>query len=93
MINLKLSIINPWSSLWDAGRAWGGKLTKNLAWESQLYRSNVILEWVFEFTHRQDHAGLRLEFGLFTWCWTFIVYDTRHWNYSTNRWEIYEDLD
>ncbi len=92
MINLRLSITNPWSTLWDAGRAWGGMITKNLAWECQLYRSNVLLECELNITHRQDHAGIKIELGLFTWCFTANIYDTRHWNYDKGRWEIYEEL-
>jgi hypothetical protein len=91
MIKLNCSITNPWSSKWDAGRAWGRKLTTTKAWECQLYRSNVIIEAVFEFTTRQDHAGLRLEFGIASWCFTFNIYDTRHWNYAENCYQVYKD--
>ena len=91
MINLRLSIVNPWSSLWNAGWAWGGKITKNKSWECQIYRCNTIAEFMFEFKTRQDHAGLRLEFGLLSWCLTFVVYDNRHWNYDKECWEIYDN--
>lgn len=91
MINLRLSITNPWSTIWDAGWAWGKKLTKHKAWECQIYRSNVLLEGEFSITHRQDHAGIKLEFGLLTWCLSFNIYDTRHWNYEAECWEVYEE--
>ena len=91
MINFRFSITNPWSTLFDAGWCWGNKLTKHKAWECQVYRSNVLAEFVFELTHRQDHAGLRFEFGLFSWCFTLVIHDTRHWNYDRGGWEIYEE--
>jgi hypothetical protein len=91
MIKINFSITNPWSSKWDAGSAWFGKLFKNKAWEFQIYRSNVVLEAVIEFTIRQDHAGLRLEFGIASWCFTFNIYDTRHWNYTDNCYEVYNE--
>lgn len=91
MINIRFSIVNPWSSLWDAGRCWGGKIAKHKAWECQVYRANVIAEFLIELTHRQDHAGFRFEVSLFTWCFTFTIYDTRHWNYAKESWEIYEE--
>ena len=90
MINIRFSITNPWSRLWDAGWSWANQLTKNKAWELQIYRANIVAEFQFEFTHRRDHAGLRLEFGLFSWCATFVIHDTRHWNYATERWETFE---
>ena len=91
MIQFRFSIENPWSTLWDAGWSWAGKLFAHKAWECQLYRSNVIAECMLEFTHRRDHAGLRFEFGLLTWCLTFVIYDTRHWNYDKGCWEVYEE--
>lgn len=93
MINLRLSITNPWTSIWDAGWSWGKKLSKNKAWELQIYRSNVLLEAEVNLTHRQDHAGLKLELGLLTWCLSFNVYDTRHWNYDQGCWQTYEDVE
>ena len=91
MINLRFNITNPWSTIWDAGWCWGGKLFKNKAWECQVYRSNVLIEAEFNFTHRQDHAGIKLEFALFTWCLSFNIYDTRHWNYDKGCWELYDN--
>lgn len=91
MINIRFSITNPWSSLWSAGSSWGGKLINNKAWECQLYRANVLAEVELGLTHRQDHAGFKLELGLFTWCFIFNIYDTRHWNYDLGCWETYKE--
>lgn len=93
MIKLNFSITNPWSDCWSAGWSWSRLLWMHKACEFQIYRSNVLLEAFFEFTTRQDHAGLRLEFAILSWCCCFNIYDTRHWNYADKRWEIYtEDL-
>ena len=93
MINLRFSIVNPWSDLFDAGWMWNKKLTENKAVELQLYRCNTVVEGQFEFTTRQDHAGLRLEIGLLSYVLAFNLYDTRHWNYAKRRWEIYDEKD
>lgn len=91
MIKLSFTLTNPWSDRFDAGWMRGGHLYGNKAWEFQAYRSNTIAEACLELTHRQDHAGLRLEFGIFTFSFTFNIYDTRHWNYADRRWEVYND--
>ncbi len=91
MINLRFSLVNPWSDLFDAGWCWGKKISKNKAWELQLYRCNTIIEGQFEFTTRQDHAGLRLEFGLLSYVLAFNFHDTRHWNSDAGEWQVYND--
>ncbi len=91
MIRLHLTIENPWSDKFDPGYFFGGKITKNKCWEFQAYRSNTIIEGTVELTHRQDHAGLRLEFGLLSLSFVFQIYDSRHWNYDKKQWEIYKD--
>ncbi len=93
MIRLSFSVTNPWSDLFDAGWCWSKKITKNKAAEIQLYRCNTLVEGQFEFTTRQDHAGLRLEIGLLSYVLTFNLYDTRHWNYAAGRYEIYDYKD
>lgn len=93
MIFIRFSLTNPWNTLWDAGWAWGNKLFQHKAWEIQIYRANVILEFVLNITHRQDHAGIKLELGLFTWCITFDLYDSRHWNYDKQCYEVYDDKE
>lgn len=90
MINFGFTIENPYSDKFDAGWCWSGKLTKNKAWEVQAYRSNVIVECEIRLTHRTDHAGFKIELGLFSFSFVAQIYDTRHWNYDTQNWEIYE---
>ena len=93
MINLNLRIENPWSDKFDAGYCWNGKLTKHKVWEFQAYRSNAILEAGLRTTIRTDHAGINLEFGLFSFRFVAQIYDARHWNYDTQTWENYNGND
>lgn len=91
MIRLSLTVENPWSDRFDAGWMRGGHFFGNKAWEFQAYRSNTVVEGLFELTSHQDHAGLKLEFGILTFSFVFQIYDTRHWNYAERRWEVYDD--
>ena len=45
----------------------------------------------FEWTTRQDHAGVHLELGLFGYKIAFGWYDTRHWNIEKGRWVDYSN--
>ena len=89
MIHIGFTFENPWSDLFDPGYCWGGSITKNKAWEVQAYRSNVLAECEFRINTRSDHAGVKLEVGLFSFSFVVQLYDTRHWNYDTGTWEIY----
>lgn len=40
----------------------------------------------FEWSIRQDHAGVRIELGLLGYKGSFTFYDSRHWNYEEGRW-------
>lgn len=91
MIRLNFVIENPYSDKFDAGYSWAGKITKNKAWEIQAYRSNTVVEATLEVKHRTDHAGIKIEFGLFSYSFVAQFYDTRHWNYEKRCWEQYSD--
>ncbi len=93
MIKFGITVENPWSDRFDPGYAWAGKLFKYKAWEFQAYRSNAIAEVCVEFTHRQDHAGLKIELGLFSFNFVAQIYDSRHWNYNKKQWEVYDDQE
>ncbi len=90
MININLTLTNPWSDRFEMVNAWGGKLFKHKAWEIEFYRSNTLAEIETRFSIREDHAGIMLGLGLVSYTLRAQFYDTRHWNYSINRWEIYE---
>jgi hypothetical protein len=86
MISLNFIISNPWSDLFKHVQAWNGQLSVNKAWEIEIYRSNTIIEFESKFTVRQDHAGLTIGLGLFSYTLRAQFYDTRHWDYAEKKW-------
>jgi hypothetical protein len=44
----------------------------------------------FEWTVGQDHAGVRLELGLFGYQLDLGFHDSRHWDIDTNAWKVYD---
>jgi len=42
-------------------------------------------------TKETDHAGLWIEFDIFGIEFNYRKYDTKHWDYDKETWEIYED--
>ena len=92
MLDLNFSIRNPLSAgafknYWSKS----GNITKNKAWELQLTRYT---EFLFSITIGTrfsgcDHAGPEIEIVLFGFCFNAKIHDTRHWNYETNKWELY----
>jgi hypothetical protein len=86
MIYINLTIRNPWSERFEHVRAWAGQLSFNKAWEIEIYRSDTIAEFETKITVREDHAGIMLGLGLFSYTLRAQLYDTRHWNYAEKRW-------
>jgi hypothetical protein len=83
--------MNPWSDRFEPIHSWSKKLFKHKAVEVEYYRSNTIAEFECRFTSREDHAGLTLGLGLFSYTLRAQFYDSRHWNYEKKEWEIYEE--
>ena len=90
MINLNFTISNPWSSRWDI--LWSNRklIGKNKAVEFNGYRTNHIINVDFNFKPAGDHGGARIMLGLFGFDVELHFYDTRHWDYTTNTWEVYD---
>jgi len=88
MINLWLSLSNPWAkenfkNLWYKG----GSITEHKHWELELTRyAYSLFEIHIGYTTRQSHAGLKLNFALFGYCVALKIYDGRHWNDESNSW-------
>lgn len=61
---------------------WEIQLTTFEAYESYF---NFSIKW----THKCDHAGFNLTFELFFLYFCFQVYDSRHWDYDNDRYEIH----
>jgi hypothetical protein len=94
MINVNFEIGYPW---WNDkfksffSRAWQ-TLIKHKYFEIELLQDNLnLFHFQFNWTTKQDHAGIKLELGLFgyeLWC---HLYDSRHWDYTNNCWMSYEN--
>lgn len=93
MLHLNLQISNPWSNFFKTGYVWAGKLIGHKYWELQAMRTHDLLCVRLNVSHRRDHAGLDFEIGLFSFNIAFRIYDHRHWDHITNRWEVYDCKD
>jgi hypothetical protein len=91
MIYFNFTIRNPWCNKFENVVAKGGSLFKNKAWEFEIYRSDTIAEFETRITVNEDHAGIMFGLGLLSWTVNAQFYDTRHWNYEKNQWEVYPD--
>lgn len=91
MINLKLSLTNPWWHRFENIRSYHGSTPfKNKFWEFQLMKSDEILAVDLRISTRTDHAGFDLWIGLIGYAVNLVIYDNRHWNPDTNDWFIEE---
>jgi hypothetical protein len=92
MILLKFNIQNPWGNDFKNVRCWSGKTPlRYKCWEFEILKSTDIVTVHFEITHRRDHAGLNVELALLGYGIHFMIYDSRHWNWKNDTWEIYPD--
>lgn len=92
MIYYNFSIRNPWwknrfeSLLVNTfNTPW-----KNKFFEIQFVKCNDLFSKEFEWTIKQDHAGVRLELGLIGYKAAFNFYDNRHWDYENNCWQKHD---
>jgi len=87
MINLKFAIEYPFTRISFNHifcRSWS-TLLKYKHFEIELLQDcDHLLHFNFNWTTRCDHAGVKLELGLFGYELTFNLYDSRHWDYETN---------
>lgn len=78
---------------WFNGHKYG-RITEWKGWELQWdhWGWHKILDLEVRFSLKgEDHAGLYLEFGLLGYSIMFSVYDSRHWDYENNTWEVYDE--
>ena len=95
MIYFNFNLRNPkWWERFSNVKCWIGETPiKHKYWEIQVIKNDNLLRVEFEFTTQQDHAGVRLELGLFGYEVHFTIYDNRHWNHEEHRWMIYTEED
>jgi hypothetical protein len=91
MIHISFGLSNPWSNPFDNLWNRSGRLTKNTGWELELLKGRQLIGFEFGYTIRQSHAGLTLELALLSYSISFQIYDTRHWDYTANNWEVHVD--
>lgn len=92
MIYFNVNIRNPWwVDRWEKILSKTGKtLWKNKFWEFELMKDSELFRIEFNWTHRQDHAGVQLELGLLGYKGSFTFYDSRHWDDETGDWKVYD---
>jgi hypothetical protein len=93
MININLSIHNPWSIFRFKTLCWKtwGTPFKNKVVELRFVRDDSILVLELNYSIRQDHSGLCLELGLFGYSVNFQILDRRQWNYVNKCYEEYPE--
>ena len=93
MIYLNLNIRNPWSGRCENVKNWAGQITENKCWEIEILKTDNWFRFELQYTVRQDHAGFGIELGLLGWEFHAGIHDSRHWDYTNNRWEVYGQPD
>ncbi len=79
MINIRVTIRNPWSDRFERFRTWwGATFWPHWFWEVDVFRSNDIFDFYLRVTPREDHQGIYLGLALMTWNLDISVYDGRH---------------
>lgn len=79
-----------WADRFENVKVWFGTTPiKNKCWEIQIIKHSNLFRLEFEYTVKQDHAGINLELALAGYEIHFSIYDTRHWDYEKNDWQIY----
>ncbi len=89
MISIHLHLANPWHKEdFDNLFCFSGGISTHKAWEFEGYKhsydfAEISINWKL----RTDHAGLRICLALFGYGLVAHIYDTRHWNYTDNKYE------
>lgn len=90
MISIQFNLRVPGSNRFRNIRCWHGTTPfAHKFWEVQIYKSADILDIFLRVLHKQDHAGIQTGLGLLGFNIEFQIYDNRHWNDETQRWQEY----
>ena len=78
---------NSFKAIWNKS----GGITKNKNWELEVYRdfSDLLGLSLNTFFSGCDHAGPSIKLTLLGFTFRAAIFDSRHWNYKTNYWEVY----
>ena len=94
MLRIDLHITNPWhTNNFKNIYCKSGLFLKNKAYEFEIIKHNYDFLTIHLSTEvsGSDHAGPRIELAVLGYSVSFKIYDTRHWNYDKNDWEIYSE--
>jgi len=91
VISFNFNISNPWSKRWKNVwcRAYDTPF-KNKHIELEVIKDTSIVSGSLKLSTRTDHAGLYMDLGLLGYSFSFNFYDSRHWNYTDDRYFIYD---
>lgn len=78
MINISLSLSNPWSNRWRTMFCKFGPIGRYKAWEFNGYATHHFVEVDFRLSLKGDHPGVFVTLGLTGYAIEFSIYDTRH---------------
>ena len=91
IFNLRTQLSLPFDHFKNLGCI-SGKLFENKAWELEhTYYSGSLFDIDISWSIREDHAGFEICLGMFGYGVHFHIYDTRHWDYEKNAWELYSN--
>lgn len=89
-------LTNPWArGTWREYGNWTRRLWGHKVLELQITRySSEVLGFLLDTTWRgRDHAGFELELNIFSYNFALRCYDSRHWDYASNKWSQYNEED
>lgn len=85
MFSFHLNVKNPFSKRWEILKVWSGSLpVSNKYWEAQVDKVASIFSISFSWTVRQNHPGIYFSIAILGYDVAFNLYDSRHWDPSTN---------
>lgn len=87
MINISLSITNPFSRRWNILVNKHRMFSKKVI-EFNVYETNSIFTVDFHLSTRSDHAGARFDIGILGYDIEVHFYDIRHWDTKKDSWTI-----
>ena len=91
MIYLSFTLSNPFSKRFSVvyektGKTWN----PHKFWDLTISKNSAIIGFSIDYTIRQDHAGFGFDIDFLGWNIDYRFYDSRHWDYKTGKWEIYD---
>jgi hypothetical protein len=90
MININISLRNPFSNKFENIFCKSIKLTQHKSAEVECISSNSLFEFGFSVDTHCDHGGVSVTFGLLGYSILANISDGRHWNAAAGRYYAYD---